>query len=412
LPENEQASRPTTSPGVPESDTEPRAFGGLSRNVVVLSVVSFLTDMHSEMLLPLLPGFYERVLHLNKTAIGIIEGIAEANASLLKMVSGWWSDAVGRRKPFVVAGYTLSAASKPFLAFATSGLHAIAVRFADRTGKGLRTSPRDALIADSSTQAQRGKAYGFHRMTDTGGAIMGTLLAYGMFRLLAQDYRKVFLWATIPGVIAIAVLVAGVREVAPRKRTERKAPSLRGLTRPFKVLLCAHTLFSLGNFSYAFFLLRAQELGVAPALAPLIYLAYNIVYAACAYPVGSLSDRTGGRVGLVVAYGTYAATCAGLAVSHHSVYAWLLFALYGVHSAVVETVARSVASQSVEPERRGAGLGLFHMLLGLAAFPASLFAGLLGDRVSPVTPFVLGAALALAAAGVVWVGLPARLKAS
>lgn len=397
--------------GLPESQqSEPT--GGLSRNVVVLSVVSFLTDVHSEMLLPLLPAFFRNVLRLDKTAIGMIEGIAEAAASLLKMASGWWSDLVGKRKPFVVAGYTVSAAAKPFWAFAMGGLHALLVRLGDRTGKGLRTSARDALIADSSTETQRGQAFGFHRMMDTAGALLGTMLAFGLFRLLDENYRRLFLWAAVPGVLAIAVVVLGVREVPRRETRERKVPGLRGVGGHFVVFLVAHTLFSVGNFSYAFFLLRAHELGVAEGLAPIIYLLYNAVYTAFAYPAGTLSDWAGGRLALVLAYGTYAATCCGLALAGAPLHAWLLFAFFGVHSAIVDPVARTVASQLIEPERRGSGLGMFHMLAGLAAFPASLLAGLLGDRAGDAAPFVVGAALAAVAALVVGLGLPARPRAS
>ena len=390
-----------------EQPTQPQAMG-LSRNVIVLGLVSFFTDVHSEMLMPLLPGFFRHVLRLNKTSIGIVEGVADATASLTKVVSGWWSDLAAVRKPFVIAGYTLSAASKPLFAFIQSGLQAVGVRFADRLGKGLRTSPRDALIADSSPQERRGSAFGFHRMADTSGAILGTVLAYVLLEAFAQDYRRVFLWATVPGVLAVLTLIAGTREVPLAQAVRRRLLSLEGYDPRFVLFLIAHTTFSLGNFTYAFFLLRTQELGVAEKLAPIIYLVYNIVYALWAWPAGALSDRYPKRLLIILAYGSYAATCLGLAAGSQPIHAWLLFVLYGIHSGTVEPVVRAVAADLVQRERRGTGLGLFHTLVGVAALPASIIAGLLADHVGPTAPFVFGAACALLGAILMWLALHAR----
>ncbi len=393
----------------PTDDAAQQPFlAGLSRNVVVLGIVSFFTDVHSETLRPLLPGFFRHVLRLDNTGIGLIEGVADATASLTKVVSGWWSDLAAARKPFVVAGYTLSAASKPLFAFIRSGLQGVGVGFADRLGKGLRTSPRDALIADSSVPERRGSAFGFHRTMDTSGAILGTILAFVLLNAFAEDYRRVFLWATVPGVMAVLVLLAGAREVPLATGVRRALLSLEGYDPRFLLFLIAHTTFSLGNFTYAFFLLRSQELGVAESLAPIIYLVYNIVYALWAWPAGALSDRFPRRLLIVLAYGSYALTCLGLAAANQPLHAWLLFALWGIHSATVDPVVRAVASDLVERQRRGTGLGLFHTLIGVAALPASLVAGLLGDRVGPTAPFIFGAACAVAGSILVWVALHDR----
>jgi MFS family permease len=383
-------------------DTVPEEDGArLSRNVKVLGWVSFFTDVHSESILPLLPLFITQVLGLSETFLGLIEGIAGSTASFLQIFSGWYSDRVRRRKGPTVAGYLLSTSVKPLLAFSKSGMMVLAVRFSDRLGKGIRTAPRDALIAESTNAKVRGRAFGFHRMMDTLGAVAGTTFAYILMNVLSGDegrkMRTVFLSSTVFGVAAVIILLSLLRE----KRQEEKATtgtnegSPRRYPRRLLIFLAINTLFYLGMFSYAFFLLRARSLGVSTAQIPLIYLLYNIVYALVSMPLGSLSDKIGRKPVILLAYGLYAVLCLGIALATKSWQAWMLFVVYGVHSATVNPASRALVSELSHLEARGTALGLYHSSLGIAALPASLAAGVIWDKYGAPAPFLIAGLLSL-----------------
>ncbi len=374
----------------------PRWF---NRNVIALGIVSFLTDIHSEAILALLPQFMADVLGLRKSFIGLIEGLADITASLLKVASGWFSDRIGKRKPVVLAGYVLSTMAKPFLALAQSGWHVLAVRIADRTGKGVRTSSRDALIAESTAVSVRGRAFGFHRAMDTGGAIVGTLLAILLLHVYSGEYRLVFLVVTIAGVAAAFSVVFGVRDTARQVTDKREVNRTAELPGSLPLFLLAHTIFSAGNFSYAFFLLRAQDVGVTRALVPALYLVHNVVYAAAAYPAGVLIDRLGARTALVLAYLTHSVACLGFAFFGAPYLMPLWFVVYGIQLAATGAGARSAASTLTCVTRRGLGLGTFHACEGVGLLIASLVGGVLWDTLgSGAAPFYYGAAMALVAA--------------
>ncbi|MDI6819782.1 MAG: MFS transporter [Candidatus Hodarchaeaceae archaeon] len=369
---------------------------GLGFNIIVLGIASFLTDVSTEMILPLFPLFTTEVLLASPAALGLIEGMAESAASLLKVASGWWSDRAGRRKPFVVSGYGLSTAVKPMLALATSWPHALGGRFADRVGKGIRTAPRDAIIADSSEANVRGKAFGLHRMLDTLGAVLGPALAFLLLPLLG--YRRVFLAATVPAVIAVLVLTLFVRE-ARRGRaigTSFKA-GVGSLSPEFRLYAAIATLFALGNFSWAFLILRAREMGIAAEHAILLYMFHNLVYALVSLPAGVLSDRAGRRPVIALGYGIFGLTCVGFALATSAWHGLLLFAAYGSFRGVVEGVQKAYVADLVAPELRGTAMGAFDTSVGLAMFPSSFIVGIIWASVSSAAAFAYGAALSFAA---------------
>lgn len=395
----------------PEPTTPARgAFAGIGRNVVALGLVSFFTDVSSEMIVPVLPLFVTGVLGASVTSLGVIEGIAEATASLLRIGSGWLSDRVGRRKPFLVVGYGISGAAKAALALAASWPAVLALRFSDRVGKGLRNPPRDALIADSTTPAMRGRAFGLHRGMDTLGAAIGPLVAWVLIQragAAGPDFRGVFALSAIPAVLSVLVLLAFVR--APRR--ERATPSAESRA-PFAAppalrrFLLADGVFQLGNSSMAFALLRAQHLGLSAAQVTLVYFGYNMVYALLSYPLGGWSDRIGRRPLLLAAYGVYAVVYGVLALATHAAHAVAAFALLGLHSALLEGQQKSLVADLVHRDQRGTAYGLYHTVVGAALLPASVLAGALWDRMGAPATFGAGAALALIAAALFAALLP------
>lgn len=401
----------------------PESSDRVPRNVKALGIVSLLTDASSEMVYPVLPLFLANVLGAPVTAIGLIESIAEATASILKVFSGWLSDRVGRRRPLIALGYTISNVAKPLLALSANWPAVLLLRFSDRFGKGVRTAPRDALIADSGTAARRGRDFGFHRALDTIGAAIGPLTAWAILTLVPNGYRTVFWVSAIPGTLAIVVVFAAVREVRARTaagggassrgdgqaRTKPPTLRLRHLGRPFALFTGASAVFALGNSSDALLILRAQDVGAAPALIPLMYFVFNVVGAALATPLGSLSDRVGRKAMLAAGFGGYALVYAGFALAHAPLAAWLLFALYGVPYAMTEGLARAYVCDLVPGEVRGTAVGGYTFVLGLAALPASAVAGLLWDSVGHAAPFALSATLMTAAAALLTL-VPARTR--
>lgn len=372
------------------------------RNVRAMGVVSLLTDASSEMVYPVLPLFLANVLGAPVAAIGLIESVAESTAGLTKVLSGWLSDRARRRKPFVVLGYSLSNAVKPLLAFAGGWPAVLGLRFADRLGKGIRTAPRDALIADSSSAARRGRDFGVHRALDTLGAALGPLAAWAILTRVPSGYRVVFLVSAIPGALAVAFAVLAVRDVLPHadrpRGVQRGVRSSRRLGRPFALFAAASALFACGNSSDAMLVLRAQDAGMSPALIPLAYFLFNVVGALAAGPVGARSDRVGRRRVLVAGFAGYALVYAGFALLDRPTGAWLLFAAYGIPYAMTEGVSRAFVVDLVDPAVRATALGTYTFVLGLAALPASLIAGVLWDAIGPAAPFRLSAVLMGAAA--------------
>jgi MFS family permease len=378
----------------------------LDRNVLSLGITSFLNDWSSEMIFPLLPAFMAEVLNIPKPLIGLIEGISRSLASVLKVFSGYISDRLGKRKSLAVAGYALSNAVKPLLAVARNWPAVLAMRAADRIGKGIRTAPRDALIA-SATEKQkktRGKSFGFHRAMDTSGAMLGTIAAFVLMRFLPGDtesnYRTVFLLAVIPGMAGVATIALGARERS--SPGNRKKPSLAWSSLPANVkrLVVASIIFGIGNYTFTFFLLRIREMGIAAAIVPLVYLVYNLFYAGASVPAGRLSDKLGRKKVLVAGFLLYACTATGFALVDAAPAAWLLMAVFGLHMALTDATARAFISDLSEESVRGTALGIYHTGVGVADLPAGIMAGFLWQQFSSTATFLTGAALALTATAV------------
>ena len=394
----------------------------LGRNVLALSLVSFLTDVSSEMIYPLLPLFLAGTLGASAAAIGAIEGAAESVASLLKLASGWWSDRVQRRKPLVVIGYVLASVARPLVAIAQVPGHVLAIRLTDRVGKGIRTSPRDALIADSVDPSVRGRAFGVHRAADHAGAVVGPLLAFAALSWWSAEVRTVFWMAAIPGLLAVIVVMTLVREALPAARdplpavrgddavSEPSAPAARDpLPRRFWAFLVILLLFTLGNSTDAFLLLRARDLGVPVALIPVLWAALHVVKSASSAMFGGLSDRVGRRPLIVAGWVLYALVYLAFAIATNAWHAWVLFAAYGVFFGLTEGVEKALVADIVPALRRGTAYGWYNLAIGLGALPASLIFGLVWEKAGPAAAFTLGASLALfAALGMTLLRLPPR----
>jgi len=392
----------------PDPALEPSLVPGVSRNVFILGLVSLATDASSEMIYPLVPLFLTRVLGAPVAVVGVIEGLAEATASALKGVSGWLSDRIGRRRPLVLGGYGLAAIAKPLLALASGWPLVLAARLLDRFGKGVRNSPRDALIGDSSPAALRGRAFGFHRATDQIGAVLGPLLALALLPLFHRNLRALFVAAFVPAAVGVAILTA-VRETGRGRSPNAAVPSLRlrGTPLAFRRLLTVMLLFTLGNSSDMFLILRAQQLGIGTGAVVLLFALFNAVYAAASYPAGAISDRIGRRRVMMAGLAVFALVYAGFALMRGPGWLWLLFAVYGLYQGLTDGTSRALVVDLVSPELRGTALGVYAMVTGLAALPASVIAGLLWQRVSPAAPFLYGAVMAaLACAGFLWIHSP------
>jgi MFS family permease len=367
--------------------------------VLALGLVSLLTDVSSEMIYPLLPLFLTTVLGAGQTFVGLVEGVAESAASLTKLWSGWLSDRLGKRKVLVVGGYTFSSLTRPLIAFALVPWHVLAIRFADRLGKGLRTSPRDALIAASTEPGIRGRAYGFHRSMDHLGAVAGPALAFGLMALLGTRLRTIFLLAAIPGLLSVLILILWVKEIQIERPTSGYAPRrpmhLDGQLLRFLLVV---TLFTLGNSSDAFLLLRAQEVGVAVPHLPLLWMFFHVIKAGTGLPGGILSDVRGRRGAIIAGWLVYALAYLGFGAATQTWQIWALFAVYGLHFGLTEGVERALIADLVPADHRASAFGAYHFCIGIAALPSSLLMGFLYQRLGAPVAFTTGALLAALAA--------------
>ena len=372
---------------------------GISKNVFVLGLVSFFNDVASEMIYPIVPIFLTSVLGAPVAIVGLIEGIAESTASVLKVVSGWLSDKWRKRKPFVVAGYAFSAISKILLSLAYSWPFVLFARFVDRFGKGTRTSARDALITESSENKVRGRAFGFHRTLDTLGAVVGPLIALLAIHFLDNNFRLIFFLAFIPAFIGILLLLFFVKE------KKKEANSLntfhfnwRELNPSFKIFLLISLIFALGNSSDAFLILRAQNLGLSLILVVLAYVFFNFTYAIFSMPAGIISDKIGPKKVLLAGFLLFSAVYLFFGLAHSSLLLWLLFPIYGIYMALTEGVGKAYISNLVPQEKVGTAFGVYQTTIGLCTFFASLIAGLLWTYIDVSTPFIFGSIMALISA--------------
>lgn len=416
----------TDAEALAAGDSRPAWRRALTPNVLRLGLVSFFADVSSEMLYPLMPLFLTITLGAPASVVGVIEGAAEATASLLKTVSGRIADRTGRRMELVFGGYSLSALAKPLIALAQSWPLVLVARLIDRTGKGFRGAPRDAIIADSTAPEVCGAAFGWHRALDTMGAVVGPLLALGLLSLVSGDMRKVILLAAIPGVIG-ALLVLTVSDPRRRRRTAaatqgeaiEPAPARKSrerlrwsaVPRRFKIYLGAWLPFVLVNSSDVFLILRAKQLGFSTTAVVIVYTLYNLVYALASVPLGHLSDRLGRRKVLVGGMIVFAAVYAGFSVATKTWHVVVLFAVYGLYIAATDGVGKAFAVDLVPRELRATSIGLLGTLTGVATLAASSIAGVLWDAVGPRAPFVFGAVGALVSA-VLFASLPGLRRPS
>ncbi len=349
----------------------------LNSTVRALGLVSLLTDLANKMVYPLTPVFLTTILGAPVWTVGMVEGIAESTASILKLYSGWMSDRMGHRKPFAILGYGLGAISKLGLALSSLWGHVLGARLVDRVGKGLRAAPRDALIAENSAPHQRGQAFGLHHSLESIGEVVGPFLGVLCLQQFAGNYRSVFAIAFLPALLGVMVLLLLVKEPKQTPEKTRKRPdfTLQGLSPIYRRYLFVVGLFSLGNSSDAFLLIRAQDLGFGGTQLLLLYAVFNLVETCLGLAAGRLSDRVGRRPLLAVGYLVFALVYLGFATVQKAEMVWGLFALYGLYSTLTRGVQKAFVADLVHPERRGAEIGTFYMLVGLAALPASLIAG-------------------------------------
>ncbi len=390
----------------------------LPRNVWILTLTSFFTDISSDMIINLIPLFLTQVLGQATAVVGLIEGIAETTASLMKVYSGGLSDKLGKRKSLAVIGYGLSSLSKPFLYFASSWGLVLGVRFSDRLGKGIRTAPKEALLAQSVAKEHRGLAFGVHRAGDTAGAFLGILIATLIVwltqtdpdRLSLRTFQIVVLASLIPAFLAVGVLWWGARDVPATGGEQKKLPtlSLKGLDRRFIAFLLITILFTLGNSSDAFIILRGKERGLSILGIMGMMLTFNAIYTILSGPAGALSDRVGRRKLILFGWLAYGLIYLGFGLASSGTGIWVLFGLYGIYYAMAEGAGKALIADLVPDEKRGTAYGLYAAAVGLTAFPASLIAGLLWSGAGswagfgPAAPFFFGAALTLLAGGLFW----------
>lgn len=375
----------------------------LPRPVKVLGAVSLLTDISSEMIYPLLPAFMTGTLKAGPAFLGLVEGLAEAAASLVKILAGRISDALPRRKPLIVAGYALSSFARPLVATAAVPLHVLLIRLADRIGKGTRGAPRDALVAEVTPPEVRGRAYGFHRAMDHVGALVGPLVAAGLLAF-GLEMRSVFALAAVPALLSLLVLVLGVQEARrDGSRAARNAVALAPSSRSFRLYLAVLAIFTLGNSSDAFLILRAHQAGVGLAAVPLVWTLHNAVKAAASTHGGTLSDRLGRRRAIVLGWAAYALAYAGFAAAQSAIQVTMLFAFYGVFHALTEGPERALVADLAGEGTRGSAFGAYHAVTGAMLLPASLLTGWLWQSYGSGAAFLAGAVLAaLAAAGLLF----------
>jgi MFS family permease len=382
------------SPGDPPKD----------RNVFFVGLLSFFGGISQDIFLPILPIYYTTILGFDKTFVGVAEGLVTASSYLFAVVAGLFSDKFKKQKPIIFIGYFLSMVSRPLLAFFTSGASVLGLRFLDGTGKGLKDPPKDVLIAGSADKATRGKSFGIARMLDTLGSVAGPLILFGLLYILkgsASLYHSILLFAAIPLVITLLILVFSVKEVpkpSPKIGPEANPATSAPLPKSFYLFLGIVILFTLGNSSDAFLVLRAQSLGVPLLEIPLVIALFNFIYAMFAVPLGSLSDKIGRIPTMLIGWSAYALVYLGFAFASHAYMIWFLYAFYGVYYAANLGVAKALLADMVGFDHRGRAFGIYGTSVGLATLPASFFAGFLWDRLGPQAPFLFGAIIAVTAA--------------
>ncbi|GKU24131.1 MFS transporter [Clostridium folliculivorans] len=366
----------------------------VNSNIKWLSIATFLADIGGGLVNVVLPLFLSS-LGLDKVFIGTVEGIADFTAGIVRIFSGWFSDKLRKRKIFVIIGYLLAGIARPLLAFVNSGFMIMFLRFTDRLGAGVRLAPADALIADESHKKSRGKAFGINRAMDAFGAVVGPVLAYEILKSHPGNYKLVFTATAIPMLLTLIVVTFLIKEKKNKVETRIAVPSFKGLTKEFKRFLLIVVLFSLGNSSDAFLILRAQNLGISSAIIPIWWAVFSIVATILSIPSGIISDKIGRKPLIIIGYVIFAVVYLGFGLSHKAGILWILIALYGIYKGLADGAQRALVSELVPSNQRGSAFGVFHTSVSMATLPSSIIAGLLWDRLGASAPFLFGGSLAL-----------------
>jgi MFS family permease len=373
---------------------------GLRKNVFFTGLTSFFTDTSTKMVYSVMPLFLLS-MGSSKTTISLIEGIAESTASLLKAISGLWSDKIGKKKPFMIIGYGLTAIVTPIYAFVTMPIQVLYFRFVERIGKGLRAAPRDSLVSASASKKEMGKSFGFHKAMDNSGAIIGPLIAFMLLKYIPISYSNIFLLATIPAIIGVFTIIFFIKEPKIRQYTSKDSKpkvSIKDIPKDFYFFLVVIFVFALGNSTDTLLLIKTYETGIDKAYVPFIYMIFNSVSVVLAIPIGKLSDRIGREKLIIAGFLVYALVYFGFGSFNNIRIFILLFILYGLYSALVDTSQKAMVSDIVSKDLKGTGFGLYHAIIGITLLPASLIAGKLYDNVNAQAPFYFGSIMALSAA--------------
>lgn len=366
---------------------------GLERNVFYTGLTSFFTDTSIKMIYSVMPLFLLS-LGASKTSISLIEGIAESTASLFKAFSGYWSDKIGKNKPFMLIGYGITAMVTPLYVLVGLPVHVLFLRFFERIGKGLRAAPRDSLISGSVSKNDTGRNFGFHKAMDNSGAIVGPLAAFLLLYFFPLSYTNIFLFATIPAILGVATIVVFIKEAKSTKKDDAKKFQFNQLPKKFYFFLFIIFVFTLGNSADALLLVKTAETGIEKSYVPFVYMIFNMVSVFLAIPIGKLSDKIGREKLIIAGFIVYALVYYFFGRFNSLGIFIVLFMFYGLYSALVDGSQKSLISDIVSKDLKGTGFGLYHAVLGITLLPASLIAGILYDKVNANAPFYFGAVMA------------------
>jgi MFS family permease len=372
-------------------------FLGFNKNILFTGLSSFFMDISVKMVYSVMPMFLLSI-GASKTSLSLIEGIAESTASLIKSLSGFWSDKIGKNKPFMLIGYGISALIIPLYSFVISPVQVLYLRFIERFGKGIRTSPRDSLVAGSVTNGETGKSFGLQKAMDNSGAIVGPLMAFGLLTFFANDFRLIFMLAGIPSVLSIFIIVFGIKEAKKNKETLFKKFRLKDFPKDYYYFLATIFIFTLGNSTDALLMVKANEVGIKITFIPLVYLVTSIVSVLFAIPIGSFSDKIGREIILIAGFIIYAIVYFGFGIAENTGTIVILFALYGLYSAMTDGIQKAFISDMIDKNKQGTGLGIYNALIGITLLPASLIAGFIYDKINSQVPFYFGAVTAIISA--------------
>lgn len=374
-----------------------RRYFGFDRNIFYTGLNSFFTDTSTKMIYSVMPLFLMSI-GASKTQISLIEGIAESTASIMKALSGFWSDKIGKNKPFMIIGYATTALITPLYAFVINPIQVLVLRFIERLGKGVRTAPRDSLISASIKKNETGKSFGFHKMMDNSGAILGPLLASSILFFRPGDFKTIFILAAIPAIIGVFIIIFLIKEKKKQEKVTRSKVAFKHLPKNYYIFLFIIGVFTLGNSTDSLMLIRLSETGINESFVPLIYMIFNTVSVFLAVQIGKLSDKIGRVKLIILGFLIYSFVYLMFGAFNNITVFILMFVLYGVYSALTDTCQKALVSDLVNKEMKGTGFGLYHAVLGIMLLPASAIGGYLYDNVSPSATFYFGSSLSFIAA--------------